>query len=244
MTVINAIVLSNFVSLQCLSSLLNALLQNTMAEQNVPAQPPTRTDEQIVPRSQWEYQLLPSIDCISKCSCYLPATMVRSGVADTLKKGISDYSCQHQLSHLIYSRQYTDELCISILEGNSMLAQPVLDRKDFWQADKAFHKNNVFLQFQMDECHKLLTNKVDLSNPEGHQIPQNLNEPLPLGGPPGQDILKMEMEMEIPSVKASANSDVKYFFTSAQVGDPSQDDVRLCLDDDLKKAQDHSQSQA
>ncbi|GJY38442.1 hypothetical protein Tco_0424806 [Tanacetum coccineum] len=27
---------------------------------------------------------------------------------------------------------------------------------------KAFHKNSVFLQFQMDECHKLLTNKVDL----------------------------------------------------------------------------------
>ncbi|GJY88487.1 hypothetical protein Tco_0503115 [Tanacetum coccineum] len=53
MTFINANVLSNFVSLQCLSSLLNALLQNSMAEQNVPAQPPTRTDEQIVPRSQW-----------------------------------------------------------------------------------------------------------------------------------------------------------------------------------------------
>ncbi|GKB78494.1 reverse transcriptase domain-containing protein, partial [Tanacetum coccineum] len=51
---------------------------------------------------------------------------------------------------------------------------------------KAFHKNNVFLQYQMDECHKLLTNKVDLSNPEGHQIPQNINEPLPLGGPLGQ----------------------------------------------------------
>ncbi|GJX78612.1 hypothetical protein Tco_0326761 [Tanacetum coccineum] len=32
---------------------------------------------------------------------------------------------------------------------------------------KAFHKNSVFLQYQMDECHKLLTNKVDLSNPEG-----------------------------------------------------------------------------
>ncbi|GJW88690.1 hypothetical protein Tco_0164030 [Tanacetum coccineum] len=53
MTLINAEVLSNFVSLQCLSSLLNTLLQNTMAEQNVPTQPPTRTDEQIVPRSQW-----------------------------------------------------------------------------------------------------------------------------------------------------------------------------------------------
>ncbi|GJX51551.1 hypothetical protein Tco_0278396 [Tanacetum coccineum] len=53
MIFINANVLSNFVSLQCLSSLLNALLLNTIAEQNVPAQPPTRTDEQIVPRSQW-----------------------------------------------------------------------------------------------------------------------------------------------------------------------------------------------
>ncbi|GKA66976.1 hypothetical protein Tco_0766784, partial [Tanacetum coccineum] len=40
-------------------------------------------------------------------------------------------------------------------------------------------------------------------------------------------------------VKASANSDVMYFFTSAQDGDPLQDDVRLCLGDDLKKAQDH-----
>ncbi|GKA75880.1 hypothetical protein Tco_0782258, partial [Tanacetum coccineum] len=30
----------------------------------------------------------------------------------------------------------------------------------------------------------------------------------------------------------------------AQDGDPSQDDVRLCLGDDLKKAQDHSQRQA
>ncbi|GJR89561.1 hypothetical protein Tco_0213572 [Tanacetum coccineum] len=41
---------------------------------------------------------------------------------------------------------------------------------------KAFHKNSVFLQYQMDECHKLLTNKVDLSNPEGHQILRNIYE--------------------------------------------------------------------
>ncbi|GJR82127.1 hypothetical protein Tco_0152912 [Tanacetum coccineum] len=45
-------------------------------------------------------------------------------------------------------------------------------------------------------------------------------------------------------VKASANSDVMYSFTSAQDGNPLQDDVRLCLGDDLKKAQDHSQRQA
>ncbi|GKB57822.1 hypothetical protein Tco_0914008 [Tanacetum coccineum] len=45
-------------------------------------------------------------------------------------------------------------------------------------------------------------------------------------------------------VKASSNSDVMNFFTSAQDGDPSQDDVRLCLGDDLKKAQDQCQRQA
>ncbi|GJU75523.1 hypothetical protein Tco_1272593 [Tanacetum coccineum] len=53
------------------------------------------------------------------------------------------------------------------------------------------------------------------------------------------DHLKMEMEMEIPS-----SSNVKKITGIAQDGDPSQDDVRLCLDDDLKKAQDHSQRQA
>ncbi|GKC70177.1 putative reverse transcriptase domain-containing protein [Tanacetum coccineum] len=36
----------------------------------------------------------------------------------------------------------------------------------------------------------------------------------------------------------------QYSFTSAQDGNPLQDDVRLCLGDDLKKAQDHSQRQA
>ncbi|GKB51420.1 hypothetical protein Tco_0902173, partial [Tanacetum coccineum] len=57
---------------------------------------------------------------------------------------------------------------------------------------KAFHKNSVFIQYQMDECHKLLTNKVDMSNPEGHQILRNIYEPLPLGGPPGQVTIQLQ----------------------------------------------------
>ncbi|GJR59654.1 hypothetical protein Tco_1501816 [Tanacetum coccineum] len=56
--------------------------------------------------------------------------------------------------------------------------------------------------------------------------------------------LKMDGVEPHKGVKASANSDVMYSFTSAQDGDPLQDDVRLCLGDDLKKAQDHSQRQA
>ncbi|GJT43711.1 hypothetical protein Tco_0952426 [Tanacetum coccineum] len=48
------------------------------------------------------------------------------------------------------------KLCKADLEG------------PYFNLVKAFHKNNVFLQFQMDECHKLLTNKADLVNPEDH----------------------------------------------------------------------------
>ncbi|GKC19893.1 hypothetical protein Tco_1022043 [Tanacetum coccineum] len=54
----------------------------------------------------------------------------------------------------------------------------------------------------MDECHKLLTNKVDLSNPEGHQILRNIYEPLPLGGPPGQ-VLRVNANMT--SVRSMAS---------------------------------------
>ncbi|GKC43456.1 hypothetical protein Tco_1061178 [Tanacetum coccineum] len=46
---------------------------------------------------------------------------------------------------------------------------------------KAFHPDVIHLQFQMEECHKLLTNQVD----EG-LLRYNVSRPLPLGGPPGQ----------------------------------------------------------
>ncbi|GJT74611.1 monodehydroascorbate reductase [Tanacetum coccineum] len=46
---------------------------------------------------------------------------------------------------------------------------------------KAFHPNVIHLQFQIEECHKLLTNPVD----EG-LLRYNVSRPLPLGGPPSQ----------------------------------------------------------
>ncbi|GJR58321.1 hypothetical protein Tco_1032411 [Tanacetum coccineum] len=59
-----------------------------------------------------------------------------------------------------------------------------------------------------------------------------------------KDHLKMEMEMEIPSVKASANSDIIFFFTSTQDGTKLLDDERLSLADDLKKAHDQNQNKS
>ncbi|GJU16570.1 hypothetical protein Tco_1144536 [Tanacetum coccineum] len=54
----------------------------------------------------------------------------------------------------------------------------------------------------------------------------------------------LKMEMEIPCVKASANSVIIFFFTSAQDGNRLLDDERLCLDDDLKKAHDQNQNKS
>ncbi|GKA70139.1 hypothetical protein Tco_0776203 [Tanacetum coccineum] len=51
---------------------------------------------------------------------------------------------------------------------------------------KAFHKNNISLQFQMEECHLLLTDQIDLVNPKGNRVVPDVSKPLPLGGPPGQ----------------------------------------------------------
>nr|GEU99657.1 hypothetical protein [Tanacetum cinerariifolium] len=49
-----------------------------------------------------------------------------------------------------------------------------------------FHDNIISLQFQMEECHRMLTDQVDLVNPEGHRIVPDISKPLPLEVPPMQ----------------------------------------------------------
>nr|GEY45680.1 histone deacetylase 14 [Tanacetum cinerariifolium] len=46
---------------------------------------------------------------------------------------------------------------------------------------KVFHPDVIHLQYQMEECHKLLTDNVD-----DPILRHNISKPLPLGGPPGQ----------------------------------------------------------
>ncbi|GJR66014.1 hypothetical protein Tco_0012079 [Tanacetum coccineum] len=52
---------------------------------------------------------------------------------------------------------------------------------------KVFHPNVIHLQYQMEECYKLLTDQVDESI-----IGYNVSKPLPLGGPPGQVIIQSD----------------------------------------------------
>ncbi|GJX94472.1 hypothetical protein Tco_0349058 [Tanacetum coccineum] len=56
-----------------------------------------------------------------------------------------------------------------------------------YEVVKAFHPDVIHLQFQMEECHKLLTNQVD-----DRLLRYNVSRPLPLGGPPGQVMIQIE----------------------------------------------------
>ncbi|GJS11552.1 hypothetical protein Tco_0368348 [Tanacetum coccineum] len=69
--------------------------------------------------------------------------------------------------------------------GKSKLTKADLEGPAF-KLVRPFHKNNISLQFQMEEYHLLLTDKVDLTNPEGNRVMPDVSKPLPLGGPPGQ----------------------------------------------------------
>nr|GEY56301.1 retrovirus-related Pol polyprotein from transposon TNT 1-94 [Tanacetum cinerariifolium] len=52
---------------------------------------------------------------------------------------------------------------------------------------KVFHLDVIHLQYQMEECHKLLTDSVD-----DPILRNNISQPLPLGGPPGQVIIQSD----------------------------------------------------
>nr|GEU30327.1 histone deacetylase 14 [Tanacetum cinerariifolium] len=54
-----------------------------------------------------------------------------------------------------------------------------------YEVVKTFYPDVVRLQFQIKECHKMLTNQIDWANPEGDEVRIDVSKPLPLSGPPG-----------------------------------------------------------
>nr|GEY63095.1 hypothetical protein [Tanacetum cinerariifolium] len=53
--------------------------------------------------------------------------------------------------------------------NKTKLTQEDLEGKDY-KVVKVFYPDFIHLQFQMEECHKLLTDPVDWTNPEGDQV--------------------------------------------------------------------------
>ncbi|GJY82176.1 hypothetical protein Tco_0494927 [Tanacetum coccineum] len=72
---------------------------------------------------------------------------------------------------------------------------------------KVFHPDVVHLQFQMEECHKLLTNQVDDAI-----LRYNVSNPLPLGGEPGHVTIQPDFFF---------NKDLEYLRYGRKVGRPT-----------------------
>ncbi|GJS85557.1 hypothetical protein Tco_0752098 [Tanacetum coccineum] len=72
---------------------------------------------------------------------------------------------------------------------------------------KVFHHDVIHLQFQMEECHKLLTDQVDDAI-----IRYNVSKPLPLGGEPGHVTIQPDFFF---------NKDLEYLRYGRKVGRPA-----------------------
>ncbi|GJS90132.1 hypothetical protein Tco_0772768 [Tanacetum coccineum] len=64
----------------------------------------------------------------------------------------------------------------------------VLTQADFegqsYEVVKDFYPDVIHLQFQMEKCHKMLTDHINWANPEGDQVRIDVSRPMSLGGPP------------------------------------------------------------
>ncbi|GJQ95080.1 hypothetical protein Tco_0006219 [Tanacetum coccineum] len=91
-------------------------------------------------------------------------------------------------------------------QGITELTQKDLEGPAF-EIVKVFHPNVIHLQYQMEECHKLLTDKVDDAI-----IRYNVSKPLPLGGQPGQVTIQADFFF---------NNDLEYIRYGSKGGRPA-----------------------
>ncbi|GKB56476.1 hypothetical protein Tco_0912662 [Tanacetum coccineum] len=72
--------------------------------------------------------------------------------------------------------------------------------------------DNLHELFQMEECHKMLTDQVDWTNPEGAQARVNVNRPLPPSGSPGHVTIQTQFFF---------NKDLEYLRYGSKVSSPA-----------------------
>nr|GEX92441.1 histone deacetylase 14 [Tanacetum cinerariifolium] len=110
--------------------------------------------------------------------------------ADALAKSYKDPEENKLLNKTRDMGSFIKWFCKRI--GKKKLRKSNLEGPTF-KVVKAFHENNISLQFQMEECHWLLTDQVDLVNPDGHRLVPDVSKPLPLGGPPSHVTIQPQL---------------------------------------------------
>nr|GFB28628.1 putative reverse transcriptase domain-containing protein [Tanacetum cinerariifolium] len=101
--------------------------------------------------------------------------------------------------------------------GKSKLVKADLEGPTY-KLVRTFHKNNISLKFQMEECHLLLKDHIDLFNPEGNQVVPDVSKPLPLGGPPGQKC-SVDEALTIPLDEIQINDKLNFIEAPVKIMD-------------------------
>nr|GEX18683.1 hypothetical protein [Tanacetum cinerariifolium] len=114
--------------------------------------------------------------------------------------------CLGTFTHLVPVPPVFDlyEICnfspclLSLMNTTSKIGKTKLTQAEFegqvYEVIKAFYPDVVHLQFQMEECHKMLTDQIDWANPEGDQARIDVSKPLPLSGPSGHALSISKMK--------------------------------------------------
>nr|GEZ29560.1 hypothetical protein [Tanacetum cinerariifolium] len=120
-------------------------------------------------------------------------------LADALAKLHKDPEENKLLSKTGDMGSFIKWLCKRI--GKKKLSKSDLEGPVF-KVVKVFHENNISLQFYIEECHRLLTDQVDLVNPEAHRLVPGVSKLLPLGGLPD-----FRLEELVPSLWIESERD-------------------------------------
>ncbi|GJS25504.1 hypothetical protein Tco_0454136 [Tanacetum coccineum] len=186
---------------------------NASVEQAPSLAPPTRTDEQILPRIRW----VP----IGKSNCYLDAKKSQSNliykIAVDILKHTNFFRAFTTSSTIpaIYIQQFWDTICYDRTDGGYKcqldeqwfnLTKDTL--RDALQITPV-NNNKAFsaLTTNINLCHKLLTDQVDDAI-----LRYNVSKPLPLGGDPGHVTIQPDLFF---------NKDLEYLWYGRKIGRPA-----------------------
>nr|GEU97823.1 reverse transcriptase domain-containing protein [Tanacetum cinerariifolium] len=113
----------------------------------------------------------------------------------------------------------TDNMNVSDSKETNTTQLPKLKTRPDWIKQVLEEDRPINLEpdwLQMEECHCMLMDQVDLVNPEGHRIVHDIRKPLPLGGPPDQktdtqekDKNKAKTEHEMEKIEKTKSFEAK-----------------------------------
>ncbi|GKE42711.1 hypothetical protein Tco_1469995 [Tanacetum coccineum] len=152
---------------------------------------PITEDRPATPEPAWS---IPSSDLIVPTNNW----------ASTLKSTYTPPPENSLLAQISDMATFMDWYCKK--QGISELTQKDLEGPAY-EIIKVFHPDVVHLQFQMEECHKLLTDQVDDAI-----LRYNVSKPLPLGGDPGHVTIQPDFFF---------NKDLEYLWYGRKIGRPA-----------------------